>query len=274
MLKATILIDNKPSIDNPCLIAEHGLSIFVKTETAGILCDMGASSKYRINAAEIGIDLSETNFAFVSHGHNDHTGGLGDFLKMFNNIPVYMSSHVLGNKYYSTRFGRCRDLSTNRALAEEYSHRFILIDNSLWVTEEIAIVSCSCNEYTQPIGNKFLYGQNGHDSFNHELALAITTKSGLVVISSCSHRGAINIIESCRAFTRQSCVAAFIGGLHFIDGEWTNVEVAQFVSDISSMLPNIEIYTGHCTGNIATQLLLSSNLNINLFSTAATIQIW
>lgn len=273
MLTATIIIDNNPSIDNPCLIAEHGLSIFIETETTRLLCDMGASAMYRRNATELGVDLSTIDFAFVSHGHNDHTGGLGDFLMTFEDIPIYMSSHIFNDKYYSTRLGRHRDLSTDNKLISQYRQRFTFIDKSRWISEDIAIVSCESNKYAQPLGNKFLYNQKGLDSFNHELALAVTTKSGLVVVSSCSHCGAINIIESCRAFTRQSRVAAFIGGLHFISGEWTKSEVTQFISDVVSLYPGIAIYTGHCTSDIAMQLLLLGKINIKQFRTATTISV-
>ena len=220
----------------------------------------------------MGVDLQSVDFAVVSHGHNDHTGGLGDFLHSYAAVPVYMSGDVVAHRYYSTRQGNKRDISTQQSLVTDFNSRLLTINESRWVSENIAIVRCGCNHYSVPQGNRFLMKDDARDDFSHELSIAIKTAEGLVIISSCSHCGAMNIIESCRAFTGEDRVAAFVGGLHFVDGDWTDGEVAQFVDDVEYYTPETKFYVGHCTGDRAKELL-SPHPNISIFSTAQEIRI-
>lgn len=269
-MKIAILIDNCPSKDNPCLKCEHGLSVYVDCGDVNFLCDMGLTSGYRENASLMGIDLQSVGFAVVSHGHNDHTGGLGDFLHSFDNIPVYLSGDVVAHRYYSTRQGNKRDISTQQSLVTDFNSRLLTINESRWVSENIAIVRCECNHYSVPQGNRFLMKDDERDDFSHELSIAVKTDVGLVIISSCSHCGAMNIIESCRQFAQENKVVAFVGGLHFVDGDWTDGEVAQFVDDVEHYTPETKFYVGHCTGDKAKQLL-SNHPNITIFHTAQQI---
>ncbi len=269
-MKIAILIDNCPSKDNPCLNSEHGLSVYVDCEDVRFLCDMGLSGAYRENAKRMGVDLSAIDFAFISHGHNDHTGGLGDFLQYIADVPVYLSGDVIKYRYYSMRHGSRRDISTQRELDAEYGNRLCFIDGSRWIKDSIAIVKCECNRFSAPQGNRFLMKDDAVDDFSHELSIAIKTDKGLVIISSCSHYGAMNIIESCKEFTREDKVRAFIGGLHFVDGEWTDEEVTRFVDDIRKYTPETMYYVGHCTGEKSKQIL-SHLPNIVIFHTAQQI---
>lgn len=271
-MRIAILIDNCPSIDNPCLKCEHGLSVYADCGDVSFLCDMGLTAGYRENALLMGVDLQSVDFAVVSHGHNDHTGGLEDFLHSYANVPVYLSGDVMVHRYYSTRHGAKRDISTQQSLVTDFNSRLLTINESRRVSENIAIVKCECNYYSVPQGNRFLMKDDGRDDFSHELSIAVKTDAGLVIISSCSHCGVMNIIESCRQFTKEDRVVAFIGGLHFVDGDWTDDEVAQFVDDIEHYTPETKFYVGHCTGDKAKRLL-SHHPNITNFSTAQEITI-
>lgn len=271
-MKIAILIDNCPSIDNPCLKCEHGLSVYVDCGGVSFLCDMGLTSGYRENASLMGVDLQSVDFAVVSHGHNDHTGGLSDFLHYYADIPVYLSGDVFKHKYYSTRHGERRNISTQQGLGVEHSDRLCFVDSSRWISETIAIVKCESHGFESPHGNCFLMKDDVNDDFSHELSIAIKTDDGLVVISSCSHCGAMNIMESCRVFTGENRVMAFVGGLHFVDGDWTADEVARFIEDTRNISPETKFYVGHCTGDIAKRLL-SHHPNITIFSTAQEITI-
>ena len=90
-MQITILSDNRPGTQD--LKTEHGLSILVKTDSKCILCDTGASSMYAENALAMGLDLSAIDFCFISHAHNDHTGGLRHFLE-HSGKPIFISSSV------------------------------------------------------------------------------------------------------------------------------------------------------------------------------------
>ena len=275
MVKIKVLIDNQPG-DDALLECEHGLSFYIETGCSRVLCDMGASEKFISNASRMGIDLSAIDFAFVSHGHADHTGGLPDYLRAFGEKKVYLSERISKEMYFSSRRGSRRDISTERIVFDNYQDWLVLLKDSCWITPEIAAVYTDVHEHSQPLGNSFLskevYGEESLDDFGHELSLAVLTKRGLIVVSSCSHGGAVNIIKSCCRFTGMPYVYAFVGGLHLVDGGHTASEVESFVKEMKTEYPDIQIYTGHCTGELAKQELVNCSLDIRIFKTGDVIE--
>ena len=71
-MKWIVLSDNR-SNDNR-LSTEHGLSILLETEKHRILLDTGASDVFIRNAEVLGVDLSNVDYVFISHGHTEPTG--------------------------------------------------------------------------------------------------------------------------------------------------------------------------------------------------------
>lgn len=329
-MRIHILSDNlSGSKKDTILKCEHGLSMLIETEDTTILCDMGASDLFLHNAAQMGLDLNKIDFAFISHGHSDHTGGLEDFLNHFPDRKIYASSSIFKEYYFSGRRGYWRAMSTDHSLPNKYPDRFIFTNsnadnchsscknsisptegpnkkNGIWVTPNIAIVHNICNRWSRPYGNCYLTKiscQEGEarptdyraqlspeitpepDNFTHEQALAINTPKGLVIISSCSHCGALNIMESCLDFTGEKRIAAFIGGLHFIDSPQVTQEVDTFAKELneafaqnngnkevaSTPTTKPRIITGHCTSDPAKDLLREKITGIEFFHTGETI---
>lgn len=276
-IRVTVLVDNSPARDNASLLSEHGLSLLVETAHQRILYDMGASARFMENARLLGIDLSTIDYAFLSHGHADHTGGLEPFLSHFSQPPVYLAHDLFDARYYSYRRGARRDISTPESLKTLYGDRFRFLPGSQWLSDEIAAVRNQSARYPKPEGNRFLVKETNQgeapDDFSHELALAIKSDRGLVILSACSHGGALNIIESCRTFTGEKKVATFIGGLHFVDNEQTADETHYFSEAIRARYPHLEIHTGHCTGDLAKRQLLHELPQPHLFATGDTFLI-
>ncbi|MDD4199935.1 MAG: MBL fold metallo-hydrolase, partial [Eubacteriales bacterium] len=92
-MKFSLLIENKT--DNPGIIAEHGLSVYIETQGKKILFDAGVSNLFAVNAANMKVDLAAVDFAVISHGHYDHTGGFPMFHKINPKAPIYIHRNSL-----------------------------------------------------------------------------------------------------------------------------------------------------------------------------------
>ncbi len=267
----TILSDNNPNQNNTSLQYEHGLSMLIEFEDKRILCDFGESSIFDQNAAELGIDLDKLDFAFISHAHRDHTGGLQHFLNSYQ-TNIIASREIFSHKYFSTRNSLSkRDISTSADLLIKYPSRFNFINDSQWITNNIAVIKCKDASFPTPSGNVHLFKDNVLDNFSHELSLAFVTKNGLVIVSSCTHCGMMNIAKECMKFTKQNNVMAFVGGLHLVDNSQCKMESANLASLITNHFPNIKIFTGHCTCSTATNILSENDVNTDVFHVGKSI---
>ena len=269
-MRTTILIDNTPD-EQRLLEAEHGLAMLVETDDRRILIDTGLSGRFIDNARRAGISLAGLDFCFLSHGHNDHSGGLRRLLETFPETEVLLSERIFHEHYSTSRHGARRDLSTDAETLRKHADRLHPIGGSAWIADRIAAVGCSHDEYPKPLGNLFLSKEVGAqsvpDDFGHEMALAIATDRGLVVFSSCSHGGAINIMKSCQDFTGEQRIRAFVGGLHFVDCQQTEQEVAAFSLSLKATFPDTQIFTGHCTSDKAKRFLSEAVPTIRFFRT-------
>lgn len=74
------------------LKSDWGFACFIKSkENPNILFDTGTKSKILFeNMEKLGIEASDIDEVFISHAHNDHTGGLEDLLKKNRKIKVYI----------------------------------------------------------------------------------------------------------------------------------------------------------------------------------------
>ena len=274
-MKITVLTDNTPSGRFPQATAEHGLSLFIEHEETSILCDTGLSCAFMENAAIMGIAVESADFIFLSHGHNDHSGGLKAFLQQHPTKPLFLHPDALECRFFSTRRGSRRDISSNSDIATLHAGNVQYITESTRIDKGITAVTRTCTTYSTPYGNIFLTKERGGtelaDDFSHELALAIEREKGLVIISPCSHRGAVNIIEDCKLATGCQEVHAFIGGLHFVDSDNLAAETTTFKMEMNAHFPNTKIITGHCTCDKAKAILADTMQQVSFFATGDTL---
>ena len=74
-MKITVLTDNNSLIDRYYL-AEPAFCLFIEEAGKRILFDTGYSDVFRKNGEKMGVDFNLIDTIVISHGHNDHTGGL------------------------------------------------------------------------------------------------------------------------------------------------------------------------------------------------------
>ena len=115
--------------------------------------------------------------------------------------------------------------------------------------------------------------QSEIDPFDHEIALCFVTPKGLVIVSCCSHHGALNTIASCMEFTGCNTLHAYIGGLHFVDSPEVETETTSFISDWLTLYPNAHLYTGHCTCPKAAALLKAHLPHCHTFYTGMMVEV-
>jgi 7,8-dihydropterin-6-yl-methyl-4-(beta-D-ribofuranosyl)aminobenzene 5'-phosphate synthase len=76
---------------------------------------------------------------------------------------------------------------------------------------------------------------------------------GLVVLSSCSHSGAVNVLRNAGKVTAQPGVHAFVGGLH-LSGALFEPIIPDTMAELAAIAPDV-VVPGHCTGWRATHEL-------------------
>ena len=89
-MRIIIITDN--TVYKQGLKKEWGFSCLVEVEnTPIILFDTGASSSVLLhNMEKLNIDAKTIDCVFISHNHWDHTGGLKGFLKLNDNVKLYL----------------------------------------------------------------------------------------------------------------------------------------------------------------------------------------
>ncbi|MCR5003218.1 MAG: MBL fold metallo-hydrolase, partial [Bacteroidales bacterium] len=81
------------------------MSALLKTDEYSILLDTGASGLFMENADTMGLDLSDLNYVFISHGHADHAGGLESLLRENLSVKVLVSPYATSARFHSLRGG-------------------------------------------------------------------------------------------------------------------------------------------------------------------------
>ena len=242
-MRWTVLSDNRRS-DGSKLLTEHGLSILLDTEQHRILLDTGASDLFIRNAELLGIDLDTVDYVFISHGHNDHAGGLRYLLQQNNRTKVIVSPEAMVGHYYSKRHGL-------HSLTAEWpdvpKERLMAIDETCEVAPDIRVIARVPHVHPMPKGNEYLMvedkqGNLIQDDFRHEIALYV---DGLL-FTGCAHSGLENILAACPWNVR-----TVVGGFHLFDNHESTEELVDLARRLMENYPDTRFFTSHCTGDNA-----------------------
>ena len=248
------LVDNTPDPEDR-FESEHGLSMTFDADGKRWLMDVGATDLFARNATRMGVDIASADYLILSHAHADHTGGLARFLAANDHAPILLSEHIAGAHYFSTRRGTKRDISIDYALIAAHRDRFIFVGETLRPTPSVRLFTDIPHRYPTPKANATLLAGDVCDDFTHELAVEVETGDRSVVLSSCSHLGVLNTLAG-----SEGKVRAYVGGLHLVDSDAehrfeTEEDIRLLAEVIRRDYPAMEIYTGHCTGSCAKELL-------------------
>lgn len=245
-MKATVLTDN---IENGDLKGEWGLSVYIEYGDKKILLDTGASGLFAENAKKLGLSLRDVDYAVLSHAHYDHSDGMERFFAENDKASFYLQKSCLENCYFKKWIIR-KYIGIKKGMLKNTEPRLEYVSGDMELCPGVSLIAHR-TKGLDAIGrreNMYRRTPDGWqpDDFSHEQSLVFDTEEGLVVFSSCSHGGAVNIINEIGEAFPDKKVRALIGGLHVFNKP--DAEVLSLAGRIKET--GIEyICTGHCTGD-------------------------
>lgn len=260
-MKIQVLIDNIASCcGSRKLFGEWGLSVYVEFEGKRYLLDTGASHLFAKNAGVMGVDLSKIDMGVLSHAHFDHSDGMARFFALNKTAPFYLRKGAGENCYHAHkllgRFTYHEYIGIHKGFLKRFADRIRFAEGDVQIAPNVYLVSHK-TPGLEAIGERahLSVKENGkyrYDSFDHEQSLVFDTPKGLFVMNSCSHGGADNIVKEIEATFPGKKIYAILGGFHLFRYK---DEVVRAFAERLRELDVQKIYTGHCTGNRAFEIL-------------------
>jgi 7,8-dihydropterin-6-yl-methyl-4-(beta-D-ribofuranosyl)aminobenzene 5'-phosphate synthase len=260
------------------LVSEFGLSLHAESrlgdETRNVLIDFGFTANALNNNLELlGVDPASLDALVLSHGHYDHFGGMAGFLRAAQGrLKPGTPLVVGGEECFCARQWTAPPLPGNfgaidRAALQEAKLAVVSAEAPSLVADHALttgqVPSTSFEKVLSP--SKMRVGVSGGfgcypeklpederqagtipDTFRHETATVYNLKGrGLIVLTSCSHRGLINIVERAQAVSGVKKVHAVMGGFHL--APFPEDYLRQVIAGLKEIDPDY-VVPMHCSG--------------------------
>lgn len=231
---------------------EHGLSLYIETENHKILMDTGASDGILANAGLLKVALDKVDTVVLSHGHYDHSGGLLSFRKVNGEAAIYLQKTALAEYYHGSRY-----IGIDQRIGSLPG--VVLLEGNRRIDGELSVFSKIKGRRFWPQSNVGLSvrvdGCDKQDSFDHEQCLVVEAEKRLLV-SGCAHNGILNILDRYQEIYGNK-PDVVISGFHMTKKEAYTPQEAEVILDTAKELAEKDIlfYTGHCTGQMAIDLM-------------------
>lgn len=257
--KITVVVENNAALP---FAAEHGVALLVDYNGRRILFDCGAGGALAHNAGLLGLDLERLSAVVLSHGHNDHTGGLA----LLNQCEIWCAPDV-EVPHYSRHLGQpVHNISMPEdALAcfnRQVIHRvrsFSELASGIWLTGPIPRLS------GEDSGGPFYHDPAGMnvDIIPDEQAMLLDCG---VLIQGCCHSGIINTLEYCRRERPEIAIHTVVGGLHLL---YATEERLYRTSEYLKQAGIKRFYLMHCTGSRAVEFFRNTILDGEIYTPGA-----
>ncbi len=256
-MKLKVLADNNTFI-NMYYLGEPAVSYYIEDGATKILFDVGYSDAFIKNAQKMNIDVKSVDKLIISHGHNDHTGGLVHLLT--EKINIELISHP-DSFYYKEE----NKENIGSPLSQEELTKVCTLNLSkepMKVSKNIIflgeIPSSNAFETRKTIGKSEKDGFMVEDEVLEDSAICYKSEKGLFIITGCSHSGICNIIEYAKKVCNENRIYGVIGGFHLFENDERLKKTIDYLKQ-----NNIELlYPCHCI-SLEAKIEMGKVLTIN-----------
>jgi 7,8-dihydropterin-6-yl-methyl-4-(beta-D-ribofuranosyl)aminobenzene 5'-phosphate synthase len=265
-MRATVLVDNTALFDS-ALTAENGFSVYIEADGRRILFDTGYSDAVIRNAQRLKIDLLDLDYIVLSHGHNDHTGGLYHLVRLLLEAieegSVLRVPRLIAHPHCFFPRMKAPSPAVGPLLTADEVGRIMPVDLSaspVQLTPNLFFLGEI--ERTVPF-EEFLPGPrrvvlpDGHvreDRLLDDTALAYISGDGLVIMTGCAHSGICSTVEHARRVCGDDRVADIVGGLHLREMDSQLEGTCHYLKGLGLS----GLHACHCTSLVAKVALASS----------------
>ena len=249
-MKILNLIENTEGV--PGCLFEHGLCFYVETEKHRLLMDLGPSASVLENAVRLGVDLKTVDTVILSHGHDDHGGGILPFAKLNPNAKIYLQESAFG-EYYAARDYKPDPDYIGLAPEIRALPQVVPVRGNLKIDEELFLFGGLKGKRDLPVSNGNLRKKEGGrlvpDDFVHEQCLVITERNRHVLFSGCAHNGILNILDRFEELFG-GAPDVVISGFHMMKKSAYTEKEQNVICSTAEKLKEYPtmFYTCHCTG--------------------------